>query len=259
MTTQNNNPYLTAQQYWRTVVDKESAISSEQLQIQIEGHKRLLNIFQPGNYYYLLFDIYNGEIVNVSDEVIDVLGYKAGEINMPLFMENIHPDDKPYFLSFEAGIASFFSAIPVSEYKKYKMQYDLRIKKKENQYCRILIQYVLIHYDEQNIYNSFHIHTDISHIKQQGPPCFSIIGLDGAPSYYNIQRTDVLAPSYNLFTRREREILKMVIENKTSRQIADELFISIYTVNAHRRNIMGKALVKTPLELVSKSIHEGWI
>lgn len=39
-------------------------------------------------------------------------------------------------------------------------------------------------------------------------------------------------------TKRQEEILKLVGHGKTSRQIADELFIGVYTVDTHRKNIM---------------------
>ena len=138
------------------------------------------------------------------------------------------------------------------------MQYDLRIKTQSNIYSRILIQYLLANYDEHNIYHSFHVHTDISHIKEDGTPCFSIIGMDGRPSYYNI-KDKLMIRSFDLFTRREREVLKEIIEGSTTKEIAKKLFISIYTVNAHRRNIMEKAEVNTPVELIRKSLKEGWI
>ncbi|WP_461533753.1 response regulator [Sinomicrobium sp.] len=41
-------------------------------------------------------------------------------------------------------------------------------------------------------------------------------------------------------TRREKEILQLVTEGYTSAQIADKLFISPYTVETHRKNLMEK-------------------
>ena len=82
--------------------------------------------------------------------------------------------------------------------------------------------------------------------------------MDGRPSYYNI-KDKLMIRSFDLFTRREREVLKEIIEGSTTKEIAKKLFISIYTVNAHRRNIMEKAEVNTPVELIRKSLKEGWI
>lgn len=82
--------------------------------------------------------------------------------------------------------------------------------------------------------------------------------MDGRPSYYNI-KDKLMIRSFDLFTRREREVLKEIIEGSTTKEIAKKLFISIYTVNAHRRNIMEKAEINTPVELIRKSLKEGWI
>jgi len=259
MNSKNQHYYLAAKKYWKTVVHKKHKIDTVELQLQLEAHKRLFSIFQPGSYYFLLFDIYQGEIKEVSSEITHVLGYQSPQINMLQFMDNIHPADKPYFLSFESHATQFFNRIPVDKIDHYKVQYDLRLKKNDQKYARILIQYVIVNYEERNIYHSFHIHTDITHFKPEGIPCFSIIGIDGEPSYYNIQQTQVFTKSYDLFTKREKQILKLIAQGKTSQQIADQLFISIHTVNCHRKNMLAKAAVKTPLELLNKAIKEGWL
>jgi len=56
-------------------------------------------------------------------------------------------------------------------------------------------------------------------------------------------RAETLAahkPGLDDLTKAERRILKLLAENKTSREIAAELFISPRTVEAHRANISGK-------------------
>lgn len=250
--------YLTAQKIWRTVV-KSDSIDSNELKLQLEFHKRLLSIFQVGSYYYLVFNIYQGAIEFISDGVLDVLGYEPHEVNTGFLMSKIHPEDKSYFLNFEYRITAFFKPLPFDKIKNYKVQYDYRIKAKNNKYVRILHQAVQIDYDGNNFYRTLCLQTDITHIKQNGIPCFSIIGLDGEPSYYNIQDVDVFTRSYDLFTKREREILKYIVEGKNSNEIANELFISLHTVNTHRKNILSKADVKTPVDLVRKAINEGWL
>ena len=44
----------------------------------------------------------------------------------------------------------------------------------------------------------------------------------------------------NIFTRREFEIIKLIASGRSSEQIAEELFLSLYTVNTHRGNILKK-------------------
>ena len=60
-------------------------------------------------------------------------------------------------------------------------------------------------------------------------------------------------------TTREIEVLKFVAEELTNQQIADKLFISIRTVDTHRRNLMQKLGVKNTAGLVRYATKHGLI
>jgi DNA-binding NarL/FixJ family response regulator len=70
----------------------------------------------------------------------------------------------------------------------------------------------------------------------------------------DIQPRSVLVNRFNakfLLTKREFEILEKILEGKTSKAIATELFISRETVTVHRRNLMKKMGVTTVIHLVN--------
>lgn len=60
-------------------------------------------------------------------------------------------------------------------------------------------------------------------------------------------------------TNREREVLKLIAEGKSSKEIANALFISIFTVNNHRASIMEKLNLKKATDLVKYAIRKGYI
>jgi DNA-binding NarL/FixJ family response regulator len=60
-------------------------------------------------------------------------------------------------------------------------------------------------------------------------------------------------------TPRERQLLQMLAEGKTSKDIAAELDISVYTVDAHRSRIMKKLQLRTIGELIRFAIQRGLI
>jgi DNA-binding CsgD family transcriptional regulator len=258
MPNQHSPFYLSAKKIWSTVVN-ENPSHPHELKLELDLHKRLLSLFQPGSYYYYVFNIFKAEFDVVSPGITNVLGYQPEEMTAAFFVDIVHPDDKPYFLQFERHITQFFKALPFEKIPKYKMQYDMRMLAKNNKYVRVLHQAVQIDYDETNYYRTLDVDTDITHIKPYGTPVFSIIGLDGEPSYFNVTDALPLKQSVDLFTRREREILKLIVENKSSRQIASMLYISLHTVNAHRKNILKKANASTTVNLVSKTIEQGWV
>ena len=55
----------------------------------------------------------------------------------------------------------------------------------------------------------------------------------------------------NLLTDREKEILRLIKDGKSSKMIAGELGISINTVNRHRQNILEKLSVANSFEAIS--------
>ena len=58
---------------------------------------------------------------------------------------------------------------------------------------------------------------------------------------FNVICTDELLNMSHHLTTREFEIVKMIAKGQNSEQIAEKLFVSIHTVNTHRRNILHKS------------------
>jgi DNA-binding NarL/FixJ family response regulator len=64
---------------------------------------------------------------------------------------------------------------------------------------------------------------------------------------------------FDVLTPRELEVLKLIAEAYTSKQIADALFISIKTVDRHRQNILDKLGMRDRVELTRYAIRRGLI
>jgi len=71
------------------------------------------------------------------------------------------------------------------------------------------------------------------------------------PAAANDDKPDVL------LTNREREVLQLIAEGRTTRKTADKLHISIKTVETHRKNIMEKLGLRTVAELTKYAVREG--
>lgn len=79
--------------------------------------------------------------------------------------------------------------------------------------------------------------------------CLSAV-LEGKEYFPDLKSTKAIN-SKPLFTPRETQILKLVLEEHTTAQIANKLSLSTYTVETHRKNICRKANANTPLGLVN--------
>jgi two-component system response regulator NreC len=78
---------------------------------------------------------------------------------------------------------------------------------------------------------------------------------DAVLSDYRRHVTDPL----DLLTSREREVLQMIAESKTNKEIAVALNLSVYTVEAHRGKVMEKLNLHSTGELVRFAVRHGLV
>ena len=64
-------------------------------------------------------------------------------------------------------------------------------------------------------------------------------------------------PSLSILSPREREILRLMAEGRSAREIADRLFISYATVRNHTQHILEKLHMHSKLEAVALAYKEG--
>lgn len=117
--------YREARKIWGNIAGDSQL---DKLTFELEVHKKLLNIFQVGDFYYFFFNVKESEYEYVSPELFTVLGYDPEKISAMEHLSKIHPEDQPYFLNFENTLFTYFRGLPIDKITKYKVRYDFRIK-----------------------------------------------------------------------------------------------------------------------------------
>ena len=72
-------------------------------------------------------------------------------------------------------------------------------------------------------------------------------------------KPDAAEDSYNTLTDREREVLQLIVEGFSNKEIGEQLHISLKTVGVHRINLMHKLNVHNVTELTKYAIRKGII
>ena len=80
-----------------------------------------------------------------------------------------------------------------------------------------------------------------------------------AGDYVRVLRQKGAVDSYELLSPREREILQLLAEGKTNKEVATTLFISPHTVDTHRGNILEKLGLHSAAELILYAVRKGII
>jgi RNA polymerase sigma factor (sigma-70 family) len=94
----------------------------------------------------------------------------------------------------------------------------------------------------------------------QGKPFFSpAITQTLLEDYMRVLKEDGLSDSFELLTAREREVLQLLAEGKTNKEVASILEISLYTVESHRTNLMQKLNLHNTAEIVLYAVRKNLV
>ena len=91
----------------------------------------------------------------------------------------------------------------------------------------------------------------------QGKPFFSpAIAQTLLEDYMRTLNQKGLQDSYDLLTPREKEVLQLLAEGKTNKEVSGMLDLSLYTVETHRTNLMQKLGLHNTAELVLYAVRK---
>jgi len=226
--------------------------------------EQVANLFSAGSFYYYIINFETLRMEYVDKRIQSVLGYKTTDWNLDKIFELIHPEDlKQMYRKEEAVVDFLLNQIPAEDILHYKVVYVLRMRHADGSYKTILHQAKTLSLSEDGkVQHVLGIHTDVSYLNMPVDHKISFIG-DGCPSYYAISTEDKFLPKqYNfrdLFTTREKEILKNIANGRTFGEIAEILNISPHTINTHKKNILRKTDCKTTTELIARCVRDGII
>jgi DNA-binding CsgD family transcriptional regulator len=213
----------------------------------------------PCTVYILDYQTKKYQFISTNSEA--VLGYTADEFMQKgsvFFQQKMHPDDMAIFSNkiFKKFIR-YAGSVSEEEIKQTHFSLNYRFKKKDGSYVQILQHYMVLEVNDLNhpvLMLGFCF--DISAYKKDDKMIFSISKIDQQGGLspiksYSFPDADLL------ISNREKEVLICLMDGLGSKQIASRLNISVYTVLAHRRNILKKTNCKNTSELTRYVLANG--
>jgi two-component system, NarL family, response regulator NreC len=94
----------------------------------------------------------------------------------------------------------------------------------------------------------------------QGKPFFSpAITQTLLEDYMRVLKQEGLSDSFELLTTREKEVLQLLAEGKSNKEVAYILNVSLYTVESHRTNLMQKLNLHNTAEIVLYAVRKNLV
>jgi hypothetical protein len=191
------------------------------------------------NQFFLIFDMIRMKIEFTSQRSHQMLGIKPEDLNPYHFKEATHPDD---LKRNELGIVKLFKIaheLFVAKKGEMLISTNFRFRNVSGNYSNQLVQCYLFYKATpvETVY-MININTDIEWCKKIKQGYHYYLGND--LSFFKYPDEELLMIGNN-FTDREFEILKLIQSGLNSVQIGEKLFLSKYTIDTHRRNILEKS------------------
>jgi Bacterial regulatory proteins, luxR family len=210
---------------------------------------------ERNNQYFFVGDLLQGKILFTSRRSLDMIGVDPEELNPYHNIEAAHPDEVYRNTKGWAKLIGMANNLLAAKSGGSLLSTNMKLRNPEGKYTEILFQCYLFYSEipHKTVY-VLQVHTNIDWYKKFKKGFHYYCGND--VSLFKYPDEELLKIGNDL-TKREFEIVKLVETGLSSEQIAEKLFLSPYTINTHRGNILKKSGKAHISELIYDLMEEG--
>lgn len=205
-------------------------------------------------------DVFKKRYDFASDSFSHIFGYNSAWIKTikrqgDLLEERIHPDDRGQLIKYQIEHGQFIYSLPQEERNDYQQIFQIRIRNSKQQYLNVVSRQQVIEKDRSG---KAWIIMGIMDVSPDQTPVEKV-----RRTVINRKTGEILSlaltPTEKQLTNREKEILLLIRQGFLSKEIADKLNLSIYTVNNHRKNILARLGADNIIEAINFAQDYGII
>lgn len=212
-------------------------------------------MMENNNQFITVGDMFESKTYFVSNRSFKIIGTEPSEFNTYHIIEATHPNDFERYIQYRSKSIILANELLLTKKGEMVLASNIKIRNCDGIYSNVLIQCYLFYSEipHKTVY-SFEVHTNIDWCKKIKQGFYYYSGND--LTYFKYPDKELLNMGSS-FTKREFEIIKLVESGLSSEQIAEKLFLSTFTVNTHRGNILKKSGKAHISELIYELMEEG--
>jgi len=225
------------------------------LTTHIEKIIELDSYFPYSSTFFCITNTQNLSFEYISKNMQSCLGINEHDLKekgMRFFWNKIHPEDLDLWLTALKELMSFtMKEIPFKDRRKMNYTWNYRIKNFNDNFVNIIQNTTPLEFNQEGKPIIGLAHYTVINASIPMSICASAKILNANNEYetlYFNNFSQKLLPDG--LSNRERDIIRLLIIGRSSKQIAEKLNISFHTVNTHRRNILKKLNISSTGELV---------
>jgi DNA-binding CsgD family transcriptional regulator len=208
------------------------------------------------NQFFYIGDLVHLKVLFTSKRSTQMIGVEPKDVSPYMFMNHTHPDDLLRFNNARAKLIKMGQELFVSKEKFALLCITIKMQNASGGYSNFLNQIYLFYSSTHNTVFFLKIHTNVDWCKKIKNGYYYYTGTD--LSHFKCPNRELLNTG-SIFTTREFEIIKLIGSGMSTEQIATKLFVSPYTINTHRVNILRKSGKTNISELIFELMSDGII
>ena len=195
--------------------------------------------------YFFIYDCIENTILFINSAYTTITGHDTASFDLNFLINMIHPMDQAYFIENEQRGLQFTDSLEFEDHFRYTLKYSYRIRTSDATYLRITQECQALEVDSYGNLSKTLVSHKIQDDKAYCPQ-------NDYKIYDKVHRMYLdLNNDFNL-TKRELEILTLIKEGYSSKEVSGMLNVSMNTILTHRKNILSKTNSNSFIELLKK-------
>jgi hypothetical protein len=216
---------------------------------------QLNDLMEEYDQFFTMADMSQAKFLFVSDGIRKMIGVEPRELHPGHFVEVVHPDDLNRLGFYRAQALMIEKEILETDKGSALGSFTIRLRNPAGEYHNHIFQAYFFY--SPIPHNAVYLIQVISKVDWFKPKknCFHHYkGKDFSLFRFPDEQLLKICPG---LSEREMKILKLIESGLSSKEIANKLFLSIYTVNKHRSNILKKSGKATISDLIYGLKEQG--
>jgi DNA-binding CsgD family transcriptional regulator len=219
--------------------------------------QRLEQVMEENDQFFSLADLGKMQFVYNSKRSLQMMGVRPEELHPGHFQDAMHPDSIERLGLARALLFRIEHDVFVHKKGSKLLSVNFMVKNAEGGYTNLLIQcYIFYSPIPYPVVFDLQIYTNIDSFKMKKNTFHHYVGEDLSLFRFPDAKLLKISP---MLTLRELEIIKLIEKGLSSKQIAEKLFLSVFTVNTHRANILEKSGKASISDLIYALKEQGVI
>jgi hypothetical protein len=197
---------------------------------------KLEELMDENNQYFQVFDMGKMQFMFTSKRIFQMIGVKPEEIHPGHYTQLVHPDDVDILGHARSRVFKLEKEIFQAQAGSILSSWNVRMRNAAGGYISLLVQdYMFLSLIPHKVVFLIQVVTDIDWYKFKKDSFHFYVGKDLSMFRFPDEHLLEIGPG---LSPRELQIIKLIESGMSSKEIADKLFLSVHTVNTHRRNIL---------------------